>query len=1059
MRKLLRVLLVSEPGGDLAKITGLLEGNGFDVRSRNVWSAEGLTSALISDPWDCAVCFEEPSSFGALEAHVVIRETGAGIPLLVAASRAGEIVVERSVVPSAGGFTLSNGIRSLPATLEKIVAAAAKSGARPEDDRQTLREIAQTTLVGSAIGEYLTKVHGMLGRVLAAENCSVLLRDPLTGRADFAYWIDSLERPGPKCPTRDFAETVLRTGRPLLINKESRTSLNGSAAWMRSAKPWSSWIGVPLKSAARTTGVLALHAHDERVSFDEHDLAFLSLAADQISIAIARGRSEMALLESEKRYRMLFDHAPDGIIMADPAGRILDINTSLCQFLGYSRGELLSMAAAEMVAPEEVGKIALALGEIAVSPEHHREWKFRRKDGSIAFADVGATRMPDGNVLAIIRDISERKEAERERSELHTEIAGQSERLNNIISHIPGIVWETTIQPDGKEMMSFVSEHITEMLGYTVDEWLSIFNSHPRPGASYNAANMRAGAGPERNRLRQTRLTAKDGREVWVEERSEWITNSSGERAGTRGVMIDITERKRSEVALIESEKRYRDMVENAIDIIYSHDLEGNYLAANAAAERITGYTHTEIMTMNVGQVVAPEFLERSRKMIAEKLEAGSDTAYEIEVLAKGGRRVALEVSTRLEFLDGKPVAVHGIARDITERKLLAEELRQSQKLEAIGLLAGGISHDFNNLLTAIQGYSEITLARMDADDPLRANIEQIKETGERASALTHQLLAFSRKQVLKPIVHNLNSVIRDLDKMLRRIVRENIEFEIDLDERLSNIEADPGQLEQVIVNLAVNAQDAMPTGGKLRIKTENIAGPPRRVKMTVSDSGEGIDQQVLERIFEPFFTTKESGKGSGLGLSTVHGIVKQSGGDISVASAKGQGATFEIILPAVDSADAVCAKNCRPAVDLCGSETVLLVEDDDAVRRLVRDILLQRGYDVLEAASGDAALEICDRHAGPIDLLLTDLVMPRMSGIELTSRVVHVHPEAKPLVMTGYAGALPMDDPSLGFPAPYIEKPFTPDLLAQKVREVLGEGPAPRPQQPAVSTGVLNLP
>lgn len=911
MQRSLKVLFVDASNDDVLHLSRYLETAGLEPRIGTTRSIDGFRAAVLSEDWDCVLSFNGTRQFDALDAYAVLRETGSRVPLFVIASSGDEFICVKSIVLAGEGSPPDNNSRTLAAALDRICtdAGAGRSASRLELSRQVLREVAQTAVTPTGFGEFLRKVHSSVRRVVETENCSVLLRDPLTGRSDFEYWADSREdQPGPKDVRRGFADEVLRTGKPLLVNKESRTAIGGSAEMLRSAWPWGAWIGVPLRTSSRTFGVLALHEYNERSLFDERDLEFLSLVADQVAIAIEKGRAELALRESEERYRMLFDHAPDGIIIADPTARILDINASLCRILGYTRKEMLALTAPEMVAPEEVPEIGLALNDISVNAEHHREWKFRRKDDSIVCADVSATRMPDNNILAIVRDISERK---------------------------------------------------------------------------------------------------------------------------------------RSELALMTSEERYRDLVENAIDIIYAHDLRGNYTSINRAAEIITGYTRTEILSMNMQQVIAPEFLENSREMMAAKLAGkDDDTAYEVEIIAKDGRRVSLEVNTRLVYAKGEPVAVQGIARDITERKLLEEKYRQSQKMEAIGLLAGGISHDFNNLLTAIAGYSEITLARMAPDDPLRPNVEEVKVTGERAAALTHQLLAFSRKQVLKPVVHNLNSVILSMEKMLRRIIREDIEFRFELGEDLSSIEADPGQLEQVLANLAINARDAMPTGGCLTIRTENLApsaatGNVALVRMTVTDTGEGIDDAIRGRIFEPFFTTKKAGKGSGLGLATVHGIITQSGGDISVRSAKGRGTTFEICLPAAGSE---CDEILWPEdeiEDLSGSETVLLVEDDPSVRRLVREILANKGYDVLEAPSGEEALEICDRHTGTIDLLLTDLVMPKMSGIELTDRVATVHPEAKPLVMTGYTDSSPFADLA-NFRAGYLEKPFTPDVLARKVREVL---------------------
>jgi CheY-like chemotaxis protein len=370
--------------------------------------------------------------------------------------------------------------------------------------------------------------------------------------------------------------------------------------------------------------------------------------------------------------------------------------------------------------------------------------------------------------------------------------------------------------------------------------------------------------------------------------------------------------------------------------------------------------------------------------------------------------------------------------------------------MEAIGLLAGGIAHDFNNLLTAINGYSELTLRKLKADDPLRANIIEVRNAGERAAALTSQLLAFSRKQVLKPKVHNVNSVITEIERMLRRIIRESIEFEIVLAPDLGNIKADPGRIEQVIMNLAVNARDAMQNEGKLTIETKNVyldteeisqslsLEPGPYIKMSVKDTGHGMDEETRKRIFEPFFTTKEIGKGTGLGLSTVHGIIRQSGGDIVVSSVPGVGTTFDTYLPCVDENIEVRRIGDDGDELYVGTETILLVEDDEIVRNLVRDMLADQGYKVLEAANGKRALTILDNYRQTVHLLLSDIIMPGMNGGELGSRVTELRPGIKVLFMSGYSDEpLPVSGVT-NLAAAFLEKPFTPDGLSQKVRAVL---------------------
>src|SRR3989454_2815827 len=390
-------------------------------------------------------------------------------------------------------------------------------------------------------------------------------------------------------------------------------------------------------------------------------------------------------------------------------------------------------------------------------------------------------------------------------------------------------------------------------------------------------------------------------------------------------------------------------------------------------------------------------------------------------------------------------------AQEKAERKQLEQQLRQAQKMEAIGQLTGGIAHDFNNMLTVILGYSELLLKSLPTDAPLRDDVEQVKEAGERASLLTKQLLAFSRKQVLQPKVLDLNTVLTNMDRMLQRLIGEDIALVAVPAPGLWHVYADPSQIEQVMMNLAVNARDAMPNGGKLTIETANVqlddayahqhgpVQPGSYVMLAVSDTGCGMDRETQARIFEPFFTTKEPGKGTGLGLSTVYGIVKQSGGYVWVYSEVGRGTAFKIYLPRGEGAVETVEPGVAPARTVRGSEMILLVEDDRAVRVLARSTLQAHGYTVLEAHHGKHALQVYEQHAGPIHLLVTDVVMPEMSGRELADRLKPSRPNMKVLFMSGYTDKAIVHHGELDPGAAFLQKPFTPDALARKVREVLG--------------------
>lgn len=551
---------------------------------------------------------------------------------------------------------------------------------------------------------------------------------------------------------------------------------------------------------------------------------------------------------------------------------------------------------------------------------------------------------------------------------------------------------------------------------------------------------------------------------VWASMTATPWRDASGQVRGGVLVVRDITQAKRMEEALRkerdwasaaegklqQANETLRTLIEAAPLAIWAHDLEGNVKFWNPAAERIFGWSEREVL--NQPLPIIPEDQREDFRNLLERYRRGEVLrGLERRRRKKDGSPIDISIwSAPLRDAAGNITAQLGIIADITERKELEEQFRRAQKMEAVGRLAGGVAHDFNNLLTIISGYGQMLLDALEPGDPHRENVAEILKAAQSAAALTNRLLAFSRRQIAQPRVLDLNAVVVSLDKMLHRMIGEDVELVTELSPNLGKIKADPGQIEQVLMNLVVNSRDAMPEGGRITIQTAPVVfddryarthlgiRPGPYVMLTVSDTGRGMDAETMPHLFEPFFTTKEEGKGTGLGLSIVYGIVKQSGGDIWASSEPGKGTTFQICLPVVEEPAEPDAAPAAPNRPLEGTETILLAEDEASLRQLISEILRRQGYTVLQAVSGEEALRLCREQPGPIHLFLTDVVMPCMSGRALAERLLALRPALKVMYMSGYAGNAAVCREILESGALFLEKPFMPEVLIRRVREVL---------------------
>jgi PAS domain S-box-containing protein len=503
---------------------------------------------------------------------------------------------------------------------------------------------------------------------------------------------------------------------------------------------------------------------------------------------------------------------------------------------------------------------------------------------------------------------------------------------------------------------------------------------------------------------------------------------------------------------LVRREELFRLISENAADMIAVVDGDGKRLYNSPAYERILGYTTEELQSTSSLDQVHPDDRHLVEEAAREARTGGVGRTIQYRMRHKNGAWHFLESgASGVLNAHGELETLIIVNRDVTARRNLEEQFRQAQKMEAVGRLSGGVAHDFNNLLGVIIGYAEFLQERLDPENTLRSSVDEILNAGKRAAALTRQLLAFSRQQVLDPKVIDLNGAVSDMEKLLRRLIGEDVELSTQLASDLGRVKADQGQLEQVVMNLAVNARDAMPQGGKLIIATENVVmdeifvrqypypvQPGPYVCLSVTDSGIGMDAETKARAFEPFFTTKEKGKGTGLGLSTVYGVVKQSGGYIDIFSSPGAGTTFKIYLPRIDEAIKLSAPGQAGAGSFDGNETILLAEDEASLRRLTRATLEQNGYKVLEAKDGVEALAVSEACALPIDLLLTDVVMPGMGGRALAQELTRRRPEMRVVYMSGYTGQGVGTQGPIDPGTDFLSKPFTRVVLARKIREAL---------------------
>lgn len=769
-----------------------------------------------------------------------------------------------------------------------------------------------------------------------------------------------------------------------------------------------------------------------------------------IRYAIERQRSEVQL----RWLTLAVDQSPASVFITDQRGTIQYVNRKFTEITGYAASEAIGqtprMLKSGLTPPEYYRAL---WSTILAGSTWHAEIQNRRKGGQLYWDAVTISPIRDARgtitrFLAVQEDITSRKEAEQALRE-------REERLTQITESIKEVFF--VMEAQYRETL-YISPSYEQAWGATCrslyERPFSFLDPVPVEDRERVMAYIaRVQQGEDAGEV-EYRVVRPDGDVRWMLTHASPVRNEAGEVYRISGAALDITQRKRAEDALRESEQRARTLFETVNLIVLGLDASGDVDYVNPFLLKTMGYAAEEVLGKRWFEFLPPAQRPGMQGVFSELLERDFHPHYENPIVTKTGeQRMVAWNNTVLRDPQGRPIGTLSIGEDITERNQLETQLRQAQKMEAIGRLAGGVAHDFNNVLTAIFGYADLVMEDLPADSTSREDLEEVRKAAQRASTLTKQLLAFSRQQVLAPAVLSLNELVEDIDKMLRRLIGEDVELSLKLTESVGNVRADPGQIQQVLMNLVVNARDAMPTGGRLLIETANAdlteeyaeqhrpVIPGTYVMLAVTDTGTGMTPEIVGRIFEPFFTTKEKGKGTGLGLSTVYGIVKQSNGYIWVYSEPGRGTTFKVYLPRVD-APADARGPARVAGSLAGNETVLLAEDDESLRRLVKGLLEKLGYRVLEAENAAHALALAESHDGPIHLLVSDVVMPGASGRELARRLAESRAETKVLYMSGYTDDAivhhGMLEPGLNF----LQKPFTPAALARKVREVLDATP-----------------
>lgn len=995
---------------------------GFTVDVKRIETANELRTALGAPEWDVIISAYQISKFSATEALGILKESGLEIPFIVVSDTSGEEIAVQMMAAGASDYLMKNNLSRLASAVNRQLQKAAnhKSRQRLEEKLEESEKRLSFALSSTGIGSWNLNLRS--NNIECSTECYEIIKTPNFGGT-----------------LKDFKRLMHPEDAESVLNKIKTAIANRTV------------FSIEFRIISSQNKILWLSQR----GIAEYDAEGNALRMTGVILDVTKRKQlEQNLRASEARFRALSENTIAGVTLCDESGKLLYVNDAYLKIVGYTREDFErgNLNWHDLTAPEfdELDRNAITEARVnGISEQYKKE--YIRKDGiripvllGIALSEVDGGE----HFISAILDMSKRNKAEKALRESEENFRALTEATTHI-------VW-TSVNNRGDDR--FV-EWWKELTGQNYEEakemgWTDVL--HPDDKEPVTKEWL---AAVENKSVFNTvyRVRTVSGEYRFYAIRGVPVFDAGGEFRQWIGAVSDITVRKRGEEKVQQSERRFRSLVSAAAQIVWTADANGLMQTAHLPnGEPFPMKEETVVREWN--SRLHPNDKNRAIEELTEAVRQKTKFKSEYRLLHDDGAfHYYISRGTPVYEKNGAICEWVGTLTDVNEGKVAEEKLRESedqlrqgQRLESVGRLAGGIAHDFNNMLTAINGYSDLVLRRLSADDPLRPNIEEIKKAGERSATLTQQLLAFSRRQMLQPKVLDLNNVISDTAVMLERLIGEDIALITKLSPDISRVEADPGQLSQVLLNLVVNSRDAMPDGGTITIETKDVclkqenigqyewARPGDFVLLKISDSGVGIDSETLQHIFEPFYTTKEIGKGTGLGLATVYGIIKQSGGSIWVSSEIGEGTTFEIYLPQVfENKD--LTEDLQPADQLPnGTELILLVEDEQRVRDLTRKLLEFCGYTIIEAKNGIEALKICDESSDKIDLVMTDVVMPQMGGRELAGRIAAQYPHIKILFTSGYADDLIVKHDVNEANTDFIQKPFTLETLALKVRKVL---------------------